>query len=284
MRKDKHTVSIIIPTLGRGTLDQSINSLKEQTRKPDEILIIKDKKRKGASWARNKGILKAKGNLIAFFDDDQIAPPHWLEKFVETLDKYKAVGVGSGLRETDPLLKDIRDRKGFMRKDVVDNEGVVGTGGNILFRKSWLLKLKKEDGFIFNPHFAYTGEDWELVWRLRRKGAKLVFTPNYVNHLRKATFLGYIKHQFVGGVGIACLHKAHKAIPTPLSAQKSLMWGKQKNKTRWARKLILTILGPFDVSNFSTFNHYLTFWIGQKARSLGFLWGLRIPLKELNIK
>ena len=80
--QDKHVVSVVIPTVKRNSLRRCLEALKKQNRLPDEVIVIEDKKRLGPSWARNKGIMKAKGDLIAFTDDDCVPPKDWLERLV----------------------------------------------------------------------------------------------------------------------------------------------------------------------------------------------------------
>ena len=52
----KLNITVIIPTAGRNTINQVTDALKKQTRRPDEVLVVTDTKRKGVAWARNKGI------------------------------------------------------------------------------------------------------------------------------------------------------------------------------------------------------------------------------------
>ena len=74
MAHDHHKVSVIIPTLGRETLAQCQKALAEQTRLPDEVIVVTDHHRRGVAWARNEGIARASGDLIAFTDDDAVPP------------------------------------------------------------------------------------------------------------------------------------------------------------------------------------------------------------------
>jgi glycosyltransferase involved in cell wall biosynthesis len=67
---DRHIVSLIIPTIGRKTLYECLIALDGQTRPPDEVIAITDHKRQGRSWACNEGIGRARGDLLAFADDD----------------------------------------------------------------------------------------------------------------------------------------------------------------------------------------------------------------------
>ena len=56
----------------------------------------------GAGAARNVGLENAKGEIIAFLDDDCRVPPEWLDKIIETFKKYpEAAAVGGALRNPD---------------------------------------------------------------------------------------------------------------------------------------------------------------------------------------
>lgn len=117
-------VSVVVPTYSRSTmLIRAISSLNEQTYRPLEIVIVDDnglgsaqqletKRRidsfccnpgielnyvahelnKGGACARNTGIKNAKGEYIAFLDDDDIYKPTKIEKQLEVFTNPK-VGV-----------------------------------------------------------------------------------------------------------------------------------------------------------------------------------------------
>lgn len=63
-------ISVVIPTLGNRNVCIAINSLMKNSVKPNEIIVIRDSEKKGASWARNRGAEKASGEFILFSDDD----------------------------------------------------------------------------------------------------------------------------------------------------------------------------------------------------------------------
>lgn len=105
--KYNKTVSIIIPTFNRNLnyLSRAINSIKQQTYKHYEIIVVDDnicksnyslniekyciyhdliyirtKGKEGANKARNIGAHYSKGDYLAFLDDDDIWLPDKLEK------------------------------------------------------------------------------------------------------------------------------------------------------------------------------------------------------------
>ena len=78
-------ISVIIPTRKIIGKPISIKYIKEQTHNNIEIILIKDKHKKGASWARNKGRKLAKGKYLFFCDDDIELKPIMLEVLLTKL-------------------------------------------------------------------------------------------------------------------------------------------------------------------------------------------------------
>jgi len=100
-------VSVIVPTFNRATyIEECIESLLSQTTPPFEIIVVDDgseddtatrlaaygeriryfyKTNGGKASAVNLGLTKARGDLIWFFDDDDVAMPDTIELRVATL-------------------------------------------------------------------------------------------------------------------------------------------------------------------------------------------------------
>jgi len=113
----KYYVSIILPTFNRATtIKKSIDSVLNQTYKNFELIIIDDgstdntrdlvkqykdkrikyihyKENKGASYARNLGIKKAKYDLIAFQDSDDKWTKYMLRKLVNSIKDNESTNV-----------------------------------------------------------------------------------------------------------------------------------------------------------------------------------------------
>ena len=103
-------ITVIIPTFNRAhTICRAIDSVMAQTVSADEIIIVDDgstddtaerikefyptleyiyQSNKGVSSARNKAILQAKNEWLAFLDDDDEWMPHKLEKQIHLLQKH----------------------------------------------------------------------------------------------------------------------------------------------------------------------------------------------------
>lgn len=274
MPADQHTVSVVIPTLGRETLAQCRAALAKQTRQPDEVIVVIDHDRRGAAWGRNEGITRASGDLIAFADDDGIPPPDWLERLIAALDRHDAAVAGGTFQETDPLLDAIRRRTPLPAVEQIDQGGLVGNSGNILFKRAWLKACEQEDGYVFNPSFDGPGEDWELIWRLRKRGATMVYVPNPITHLRKVRPGQYLRHVFHRGTGIAKLFRVMRADTSGIVPQDSLLWGQAGKKAdpRWLRAAWEKLAGPFAWGQFHSARHFCLYWLGEKYQAAGFLW------------
>lgn len=272
---DGHVVSVIIPTLGRTTLDQTRAALVGQTRPPDEIVIVVDEERRGASWARNEGLRRASGDLVAFLDDDCVPDPAWLASLIAAVDAWNADGAGGTYLETDPMLQDVRARRPKPAEACVDPGGLVGIGGNVLYRRERLERLAAEDGHVWNERLG-PGEDWELAWRLRRAGATLVFVPAPVHHLRRATPGQHLRQQFGRGVSIAQLYLLHREAGVAMAAQPSRIWDRRgtAGAAGLARAAWHKLVGPFERAAFRRRRDFLLFWAGEKVQAAGFAWGM----------
>ena len=62
----------------------------------DNITIIENKKNEGPSVSRNRGVEIAKGDIVAFIDDDAYAENDWLELMIKNFSDYPEIDVCGG--------------------------------------------------------------------------------------------------------------------------------------------------------------------------------------------
>lgn len=124
---DSERISVIVPSFNsEAYISEAVRSVLAQTWQNWELIIIDDgstdrtkemmqpflederiryysKPNGGAASARNCGIRKSNGNLIAFLDSDDFWLPEKLEKQVACFREYPEIGVcGTGMRIIDP--------------------------------------------------------------------------------------------------------------------------------------------------------------------------------------
>lgn len=118
-------ISVVIPAYNEESLiERCLTSLKNQTfNKPFEIILVDNnctdqtvniakkfnvkivkEPHQGVVWARQKGLLEAKGEIIACADCDCEYPENWLEKiYTQLVSHPQVVGIGGpGIAEENP--------------------------------------------------------------------------------------------------------------------------------------------------------------------------------------
>jgi len=187
-------VSVVLPTYNRKRiLVNCLDSLSKQTypKKSYEVVIVDDgstdgteevvkkftkklnihyikQKNKGHSRAKNAGIKLAKGEIIAFIDDDCIAVKDWLKNAVPNF-KDKDIGGVEGRTTTD--YKNITP----LTRLVVNETGGNYQTCNILYRKKILEEIKG-----FDLGFKSHREDTDLAWRVLDRGYEIKFVNSAV--------------------------------------------------------------------------------------------------------
>ncbi len=125
--------------------------------------------RQNIAHARNKAVANAKGDLIAFIDDDEFPEKTWLTNLLSSQKKYNASGVLGPVKpyfETMPpswIVKGkICERRSFTTGTIIRNSNDTRTG-NVLF----LREIFNDQAEPFNPKFGLTGgEDVDFFSRM----------------------------------------------------------------------------------------------------------------------
>ena len=67
-----------------------------------DVIVVENQEPRGISGARNTGAARARGEIIAFLDDDATAHEDWLKFLADTYENSAVVGTG-GLTMMQPL-------------------------------------------------------------------------------------------------------------------------------------------------------------------------------------
>lgn len=194
---DKEEYEIIV--IDDGSTDETSKVMMEYINKYNNIKYIKQNN-KGPARARNKGIQMAKGDIVAFTDDDCIPDDNWLEivklKFAEN----------NALIGLEGRTYTIKDKITPLTHQVTNiNGGHSYPACNIAYLAEF---LKKEGGFCEefpHPH----NEDVELAWRMLKYGQILFckemvvcHPPRHEKFISKIKWLRFLESDF-------CLYYKH---------------------------------------------------------------------------
>jgi glycosyltransferase involved in cell wall biosynthesis len=213
MKKIKTSVIIPVRTI-TPYVRETIKCLKEQSEKNFETIVVTDKKEiftgvrivasrePTPAYKRNLGVQAAKGEILAFLDDDSYPSKNWLKNALRVFEESEEIGGVCGPTLSPPSDNIYQKASGWVwasrlgsggagvyrnrvasRREVDDFPSV-----NLLVRKS---DFEEIGGFDVKH---WPGEDTKLCLDLVRLGKKIIYTPEVlVFHHRRAIFLPHLK-------------------------------------------------------------------------------------------
>ena len=211
-------ISVIIPTYNRRDfLHSAITSLLRQSYPKDryEVIVIDDgstdntkalveeyigstdcnmkyfrQENRGLSTARNLGVEKSKGEIVAYIDDDAIAAPDWLSSLADVYLNEEVVCVGGRMWPSflsKPPWWLSKKMRGVLEYDLGEDRKLLKEinecphGSNISFRKSifnelgcFKVNLGRQKGTLLS------GEETEFCGRILKDGRKIVYEPSAI--------------------------------------------------------------------------------------------------------
>jgi succinoglycan biosynthesis protein ExoM len=198
------SVSVCIATYRRaGRLAALLDDLRQQQHLPDQVVVVDNDAARTAlpvirhfsacgppfavdydvqperniAMTRNRTVALARGDWVAFIDDDERAPQTWLRRLLDSAAKHAADGVLGPVEPDVPEWAPAWIRRGrfyeFPRLTTGDQVPLNRMRfGNVLLRTAY---LRSERG-PFDPRYGLTtGEDGDLLVRLAKKGARIIW-------------------------------------------------------------------------------------------------------------
>jgi len=225
-------ISVIIPVYnGEKTISKCIESLLNQAKKPEEIIVVDDgstdktrdmvrkfrgvvlleQEHKGPAAARNLGAKKAQGDILLFTDADCSADENWILEMAKPFEKKEITGVQGRYKTHQKgvmarfVQLEIEDRYDRMRKRrFIDFIGSYSAG----YRKREFMQF----GGFDESFPTASGEDPELSFKLAKTGHKMVFNDNavvYHNHVDSLS--AYLRQKFWRAYWRVLLYRKHPA-------------------------------------------------------------------------
>lgn len=178
--------------------------------------------RPGLDWARNRGIVEAKSEIVAFTDDDAVVDASWIGVIRETMAAEPELGLMTGLVAPLEMQTPWQEAfevyggfgRGFSRRWIhypfeakplpwhVTGTGAFGTGANMAVRRSVFAKIG-----LFAPELdtgtpTQGGGDLEMFFRIIKCGYPILYEPRLlVWHRHRADQAGLLKQIRSWGVG-----------------------------------------------------------------------------------
>ena len=205
------SVSVIIPTYNYGRfIAEAIQSVLQQTHRPDEIVVVDDgstddtarvvagfgdavkyvrQENGGVCAARNKGVAESTGEIIAFMDADDTMEPESIAKQVALFGDEHVGLVHCGLRLFDDESGETIELQLEGGEDGVADNLLLWEGASIAGPGAILVTREAFDSVGGFDTGMKVGEDWDFCYRVARK-FKVRFVPeplvNYRSHATAA--------------------------------------------------------------------------------------------------
>jgi glycosyltransferase involved in cell wall biosynthesis len=222
-QRDTVKVSLVATVKdARAHIERFLQSIREQTRQPDEIVIVDGGSTDGTvevlrkaesvtlieepganiARGRNVAIGAATHDVIAVSDADCTLSPQWLERLLEPIERGAQVSMGAYRARPEGLFQACAAAVAVPLPDEIREETFMPSSRSVAFRRETYILA---DGY---PEFLDRGEDMYLDLRWRELGVRMKLAPDAVaywpprdtlrEHWRQ--YAGYARHDAIGGM------------------------------------------------------------------------------------
>jgi glycosyltransferase involved in cell wall biosynthesis len=180
--------------------------------------------RVGLSLAYNHGISLAKSPLLAFTDDDCIAPPEWLATIEHEFTSHSDAEMLYGQTLAAP---DLRDAPGVLPSLAISAEEklgkgygfrIYGMGANFALRRALVDRIGGFDEALGGGGPLRSSQDFDFQFRVYRAGGICLLSPKvWVHHYGIRDVASWPATQVAYGVGDGAFYFKHIRCGDPLA-------------------------------------------------------------------
>lgn len=210
-------VSVVVATFDREEeIRGCLEALSNQTYNRYEVIVVEDgsdtnteeivvdygfrylyQDNAGPAAARNKGVDEARGDVVAFTDDDCVPAQDWIETLVAGLDSENVGGAGGVPYYSENSWHSKFHRLRMEKNHDLDKEDAcegnrAGSTSNICYRKD----VFEEVGGFDNSFYFPGKEDSDLKRRIEEAGYTVKYVPAVVKHERDDSYIEFLEQQF----------------------------------------------------------------------------------------
>lgn len=182
-----------------------------------DVKVVKELTIFTAAAARNRGILEAHGEIMAFIDADAVADPFWIKNAVICMTRTGADIVGGAilpLYSASPSWSEIYEILFAYDQEKFVNQLHFSASCNMIVKSKVFSRVG-----LFDPNLRWS-EDLEWGQRAYRAGAKIVYCPEAkVYHVVRKTWKELADRAWKEGY-----YEVQKCLKEKKGFMKSLRW------------------------------------------------------------
>ncbi len=231
LARQRSSVAWEVVLADNGSRDETVEIAGSYRSRLPDLRVVDASAVRGVSYARNRGVDAAAGELIAFLDADDEVAEGWVAAMTAALSRHELVAARLDFDRLNPAWARAT-RSGHQAHGTLDwwlgEYHPFAYGCTIGLHR----RLHEEIGG-FDESVVPAGEDMDYCWRLQAAGHTLSFAPDALVHYRlRSSLRGIFRQARAYGECLPLLYRKHRPLGMSPVAHPV-----RRGLHRWARAL-----------------------------------------------
>lgn len=203
-----------------GSTDETLTIVEQYRERFPHLRIVDSSSRRGGGHARNAGALAARGEAIAFCDDDDEVAPGWVAAMGEALSRHDCVAGRLDFQKLNQpwVIKSHTCPQQNGLQEYKEPPYLGHAAGCNLGVKRWLHEAVS--GF---DETLFRLQDTDYCWRIQLTGTKIHYVPDAVVQYRfRQTLAGLYQQARLWGEYNVLLYKKYRELGMPHPSKKKM--------------------------------------------------------------